>query len=57
MRAQGGKEASGSGESERDFLGMASSSNESRASLQGQPRRSGAERYHGAVSRPRSGMK
>jgi len=57
MRAQGGNEASGSGESERDFLGMASSSNESRASLQGQPRRSGAERYHGAVSRPRSGMK
>src|SRR5882762_4528530 len=41
MRAQGGKEASGSGESERDFLGMASSSNESRASLQRQPRRSG----------------
>src|SRR5882762_4345614 len=47
MRAQGGKEASGSGESERDFLGMASSSNESRASLQRQPRRSG----RGTVSR------
>src|SRR6266850_2856574 len=49
MRAQGGKEASGSGESERDFLGMASSSNESRASSQRQPRRSG----RGTVSRRR----